>query len=289
MGTLSDSNHVPQEIAVKALKLKAFSPLIFFGAEAIAVGLLSFSPPVKAQVIPDSRVGTPISVDGNITGGTTTIDGTQQNLFHSFQAFSLDPADTITFIAPNSVENIITRVTGQLPSEINGTLRVDNTTSNLFLINPAGIVFGPSAQLQVPGSFIASTAEQITFENGFAFDTDSLNAPPLMTVSAPIGLQIGSGSITVNNSGHNIAKLNITDPSQGANGGIAPHVQQGSTPGLQVMPGSTLALIGNGVTFNGGVVTANSGHVEIGSVAEGSVVSLAWIIHDQLQYKRKRA
>ena len=109
--------------------------------------LLALMVPAQAQLVPDSSVGT-INNSGNITGGMLTTNGTQQNLFHSFQEFSLSSTETATFFAPNSVENIITRVTGQIPSKINGTLQVANTTSNLFLINPAGIVFGPTAQLR---------------------------------------------------------------------------------------------------------------------------------------------
>ncbi len=229
--------------------------------------------PAQAQVIPDESLGT-INAGGVISGGLTTSNGAQQNLFHSFQEFSLDSTDTVTFIAPDSIENIVTRVTGPNLSRIDGTLQVSNTTSNLFLINPAGIVFGPNAQLRVPGSFIASTAEQATFANGFTLETERLNVPPLMTISAPTGLQIGKGAIQVQNTGHTLAKLNPLDPSRGANGGLAPHIQQGATSGLQVRPGKTLALIGNGITLNGGQVTAHSGHVEIGSVSQGSSVSL---------------
>lgn len=159
-----------------------------------------------------------------------------------------------------------------MPSLIDGTLQISNTTSNLFLINPAGITFGANAQLRLPGSFIAASAESAQFENGFIFDVSTANSPPLMTVSAPIGLQMGTGEIAVNNTGHNLTTFNpITGQSGSA---FLPYAQQGSSNGLQVFPGKTLALLGNGIDLNGGVVTANSGHVEIGSVSEGSVVNL---------------
>jgi len=121
---------------------------------------------------------------------------------------------------------------------------------------------------------MATTAEQVMFDNGFAFSTEQLNTPPIMTVSAPTGLQMGTGSITVNNTGHTLAKINPADPTSTINSFLNPHVQLGPTSGLQVTPGRTLALIGNGVTFSGGLMTANSGHVEIGSVATGDLVTL---------------
>ncbi|MGD1897752.1 MAG: filamentous hemagglutinin N-terminal domain-containing protein [Phormidesmis sp.] len=236
-----------------------------------SIGLLAFTLPVQAQVIPDSSLGT-INTNGNITGGVTTSNSVTQNLFHSFQDFSLSSTDTVTFIAPSTVENIIARVTGRSPSFIDGTLQINNNTSNLFLINPAGITFGANAQLRLPSSFVASTAERAAFQNGFVFDVGSLNSPPLMTVSAPIGLQMGSGAIAVNNNGHNLMPIN---PSTGRRGrGFLPHLQQGASTGLQVLPGKTLGLFGNGIQFQGGVVTANSGHVDIGSVSENSSVHL---------------
>lgn len=227
--------------------------------------------PVQAEIVPDGSLNT-INTNGNITGGLTTSNGTTQNLFHSFEEFSLSSTDTITFIAPNSVENIITRVTGGSLSQIDGTLQISNTTSNLFLINPAGIAFGPTAQLKLPGSFVAATAERALFSNGFAFDVASANTPPLMTVSAPIGLQMGSGQLSVNNAGHSLAIIN---PRTEKRGGFAPYAQIGDTRGLQTFRGRTMALIGSGVEFDGGLATANSGNLEIGSVSPGSFVSLS--------------
>lgn len=123
------------------------------------------------------------------------------------------------------------------------------------------------------GSFLATTAEQAIFNNGFAFSTTELNTPSQLTVSAPIGLQLGtvSGAIGVNNTGHSLTRIN---PQTGQPNAFAPHVQLGDTRGLQVFPGKTLALIGNGIHLDGGLVTANSGNIELGSVAAGSWVSL---------------
>ena len=61
-------------------------------------------------------------------------------------------------------------------------------TANLYVINPNGIVFGPDAQLDIRGSFLASTADQISLENGYRFSAVDPEAPPLLAVNAPAGL-----------------------------------------------------------------------------------------------------
>ena len=257
-------------------KLQKLTKSLYKKAGISLVGLSICLLPAEAQVIPDNSVGTQIDASGVVSGGTPTSTSSSgaRNLFHSFQQFSLSPTDTVTFAVDPAVTNVISRVTGQLPSEINGTIQmVGSASANLFLINPAGITFGSNAQLRLPGSFIATTAESLTFANSETFSAQNLAAPPL-TISVPLlGLQIGtaSQSLQVNNTGHTLTKIN---PSTGDSGILAPHVQQGAAGKLQVLPGKTLALIGNGVSFSGGLATANSGNLEIGSVAADEQVNL---------------
>jgi filamentous hemagglutinin family protein len=114
------------------------------------------------------------------------------NLFHSFRAFNIDVGQGVYFTNPAGVANILTRVTGGNPSQILGTLSVLGN-ANLFLINPNGILFGPNAQLVLGGgSFLASTANSVVFNNGFAFSATNPQAPPLLMVNVPVGLQYGN-------------------------------------------------------------------------------------------------
>ena len=133
-----------------------------------------------------------------ITGGTQV--GTTQ--FHSFQDFSVPIGNTAHF---DSVEttNVIGRVTGSNISNIEGTLKTNGAT-NLYLINPNGIVFGADAKLDIAGSFSASTADSIKFSDGTEFSATKPQAPPsLLQVSMPLGLQYGESKVgaTIKSSG----------------------------------------------------------------------------------------
>ncbi|MDT9189507.1 CHAT domain-containing protein [Limnospira fusiformis KN01] len=97
----------------------------------------------------------------NITGGQ--LSGNGSNLFHSFTHFNVESGAVANFIATPEIQNILTRVVGGDASRINGLLQVTGGASNLFLINPAGILFGAGARLDVPGSFTATTASGIGF------------------------------------------------------------------------------------------------------------------------------
>ncbi len=83
------------------------------------------------------------------------------NLFHSFDQFDIQLNERATFSGPNSVSNIISRVTGGKSSTINGVLESTIPDADFYLINPAGIIFGEGAELNLQGSFYASTADSL--------------------------------------------------------------------------------------------------------------------------------
>ncbi len=90
---------------------------------------------------------------------------TGSNLFHSFHQFSLDTGESAVFSGPETVANIISRVTGPDSSIINGRIVSSIPGADFFLINPMGLVFGPGASLEISGSFYASTADYLGFED----------------------------------------------------------------------------------------------------------------------------
>ncbi|MFZ2724835.1 MAG: filamentous hemagglutinin N-terminal domain-containing protein [Methylococcaceae bacterium] len=81
----------------------------------------------------------------------TTIN---HNLFHSFQTFNIKSGETAVFTGDNSLNNVFARVTGGSVSTINGALNSTINHANFYFINPAGIVFGKGASVNVPMLFI---------------------------------------------------------------------------------------------------------------------------------------
>ena len=215
-----------------------------------------------AQVIPDSTVGTTVTSTNRIEGGTRT----GNNLFHSFSQFSIPTGGSAFFNNPVDIQNIFSRVTGNTQSSINGLIQA-NGAANLFLMNPNGIVFGPNATLNIGGSFIGTTANSIKFADGVQFSAGDLTPNPLLTVSLPIGLQMGSnsGAISIQGTGHNLISPVKINPS--INVGLIP-------VGFSVQPAKTLALLGNNINLKGGVLTALGGRIELGSVRSPEIVDL---------------
>ncbi len=218
----------------------------------------------SAQVTSDGTTNTIVNQSGN---NFNILNGINKgnNLFHSFGNFSVPTGGSATFDLTNTpnITTIFSRVTGGNVSNIDGLIQTvkGNNPVNLFLMNPAGIVFGKDAVLNIGGSFVGTTANSIKFSDGTEFSAVNTATPPLLTMSVPIGLQMGQtpGTITVQNTGHRLIY------------GYA-LLQMGATPsGLQVAPGKTLALIGGDIALDGGILTAPSGHLELGSAKAGTV------------------
>ena len=219
--------------------------------------------PSQAQITPDNSLSnnSKITNEGDvliITGGTQA----GNNLFHSFEQFSVLTGSTAYFNNTGEIQNIFSRVTGEAISNIDGLIRANGST-NLFLINPNGILFGSNAKLDIGGSFLSSTASSINFTDGFQFTVTPLQTSPLLTVSVPVGLRFGSnpGAIRVVGDGHDLTPGNYQPLNRG----------NSSKAGLQVQPGKTLALVGGNIDLEGSVLTAEGGRIELGGVAQGLV------------------
>ena len=106
--------------------------------------------------ITSSGLNTTVTISGSvydITGGTRPGNGS--NLFHSFGEFGVPTNHVANFLNESGLatSTILGRVTGGTLSNIFGTIQTTGFGSaNLFLMNPAGIVFGPNASLNVGGS-----------------------------------------------------------------------------------------------------------------------------------------
>ncbi|MEM9244638.1 MAG: filamentous hemagglutinin N-terminal domain-containing protein, partial [Cyanobacteria bacterium P01_F01_bin.153] len=179
-----------------------------------------------------------------IQGGQ--LSGDQTNLFHGFNRFNVPTGHTADFQASPQLQNILGRISGGEPSFIHGTIQVSGGTPNLFLLNPAGAVFGPNSQLNVPASFHFSTANQVQFGSEFGLNI--------------FGVGDSSGSV--------VSALN-GDPTGFLFGDPASLVNFGA---LAVVPGADLTLIG-GTVLNVGTLWAPGGTVTLAAV-DGGLVSV---------------
>ncbi|BCL37719.1 beta strand repeat-containing protein [Nostoc sp. MS1] len=221
----------------------------------------------KADVISDGTLNTTVTQSGTkfiITDGTRV----GNNLFHSFSQFSVPSNGSAVFNNATDIQNIFSRVTGGNISDIDGLIQA-NGSANLFLLNPAGILFRSHAKLDIGGSFVGSTANSIKFADGAEFVVTPTSGTPLLTLAVPIGLQFGTTPkpIQVEGTGHQLQLLNSANP------GNSPINPQSHVTGIQleVKPGKTLALIGGDISLVGGTLKATDGRIELGSVGAGMV------------------
>ncbi|MBD2740388.1 CHAT domain-containing protein [Coleofasciculus sp. FACHB-1120] len=179
----------------------------------------------------------------NITGGKLSADG--GNLFHSFNKFGLEQNQIANFLSNPSIHNILGRVTGGNASIINGLIQVSGSNStNLYLMNPAGIVFGSGASLNVPGSFTATTATGIGIGGNWfnAFDPNNYAA----LVGTP-----------------NLFAFTTSQPGSIINAG-----------NLAVGEGKNLTLIG-GTVINTGQLKAPGGNITVAAVPGKKTVQIS--------------
>ena len=206
-------------------------------ATCVALSILVNTKNATAQVVSDGTLSTTIAgtnSDFEINDG----DRIGNNLFHSFDQFSVPTGGLVFFNNSTDVQNIFSRVTGDSLSIIDGGLEVNGDTS-LFLLNPNGILFGSDAYLSIGGSFVGTTASSVQFSDGIAFSTENPTRSPLLTMNAPIGIQMGTNA--------------------GA-------ISQQPFSQLEIYADNTLALVGNGLQLEGSTLTAFDGRIELASL-----------------------
>jgi filamentous hemagglutinin family protein len=199
--------------------------------------------PVQAQIVTDGSVGPKVSLQGGeIKIGPDLGTRRGDNLFHSFEKFGIATGQTATFTGSGDIKNVISRVTGGEVSNIDGKLASRVGQADVYFLNPAGIMFGPNAQLDVPGSFHVSTAHELRFADGARFSALDKTGSGL-TVAAPEAfgfLDMPPGRISVDRSR------------------------------LEIQPGKTLSLAGGDIDIAGGsspTISAGGGTVTLTSIA----------------------
>jgi filamentous hemagglutinin family protein len=222
---------------------------------ALAAYTIDLKPAQSQSIVPAADgTGTVVTPEGNrinINGGSLSGDGV--NLFHSFTEFGLTHDQIANFLSNPSIQNILGRVNGGNPSIINGLIQVSGGSSNLYLMNPSGIIFGPSARLNVPASFTATTATGIGFS------------------STP--LQGGVGGVWFRASGPNDYAALVGTPNSFAFTLSQPGaiINAGN---LAVDSGNILTLLG-GTVVNTGQMSAPGGTITVAALPGENVVRIS--------------
>ena len=226
----------------------------------------------QAQVTPDGTTSTTVNGDGNnftIEQG----DRIGDNLFHSFDEFSVPSMGSAVFNNAGDIANIFSRVTGSSISNIDGLLGA-NGTANLFLINPNGIIFGENSSLNLGGSFFASTADSLLFEGDTEFSAVNPQAPPLLEVSIPIGARFrdNPGDIAVNSllkksEDFTLDFLRDLRDSFGL-------IDSNDSEGFSVQTGKNIGLTGGNISINASNVSAPGGTISLGGLNEAGVATI---------------
>ncbi len=210
--------------------------------------------------------GTVAAGSGDIAsqGTTTTITQHTEQLSLNWTTFDIGAQETVRFNQPSASSIAVNRIADPSGSRIHGVLQAHG---KVFLINPRGVLFGPSAQVNV-GGLVASTldtADNLTFS----------------AVAGSTGAVRNQGSLTAANGGY-VALLGATV----------------SNTGTITVPGGTAALgAGSRVTLdfagdrlwglsvsentvaaeaaNGGLIRADGGRVLLSAGARQSLVASA--------------
>ena len=277
---MSDRRYTNKDLEISYQKaLKSFGRRLFkvVTRTALSLCLLSVgevasinrslaSSQVQAQTV--TTDGTTSTTVDSITApdggsGFTITNGTLKgnNLFHSFDIFSPGSAYTLFDLNDSvydSVDNVFNRVTGNSNTFINGLLQLSGGNSpNFYLLNPNGISLGTGARLDVPASFFATTAEQISFEDGTPFSAADTSTAPLLTISAPVGIQFGASAAPINWTG---------------NGALDGRGQPALTAFFR--PNSAVTLLGGDIGIENIGLGTSSGLIQLGSVAANTQVKI---------------
>lgn len=204
---------------------------------------LIISPQTGADIVTDGSLGGVAQSlpkpqgEYAITESLGKVQGS--NLFHSFSKFDVATGETANFQASNAIFNILTRVTGGAASQIDGTLR-SNSTANLWLINPAGWVFGKDAKIDVNGALHITTANALGFKDGGQFLTDPAGKSSL-SFADPIDYQ-------------------FTQARQG-------NITIDATSNIVLEPGKNFVAVGGDLSFRNSHIVAPGGRILLGSNA----------------------
>lgn len=214
-------------------------------------GAVSFG--ASAQVVTDGSVGAAVEIAGpdrRISADLGARSG--PNLLHSFEQFDIPAGESATFEGGADVRAIVSRVTGGQPSAIDGRIVSEAPNADFFFLNPAGVIIGADAEIDVPASFHLSTADFVQFPNGERFNSAGGAAPPL-TMAPPDAF----GFLAPNGAGGGLVRIDEAE--------------------LEFENGATVSIVGREIQIVAGddpVISVEDGDVRLIAVEADGIVPL---------------
>ena len=222
---------------------------------ALALGGPACAGPTGGQVVAGSATITQ-------SGATTTIQQTSQQASLNWASFNVGSKETVNFVQPSASALAVNRILDSNGSQILGRL---NANGQVYLINPNGILFGRTAQVNV-GSLVASTLD---------VDTASLAGNKHVFSGKGGGSIVNEGTIRAADGGY----VALVSAKISNSGSIAAHagsvlmgagsqvtLDLGGPVKLQVTQGALDTLIDNG-----GAIRADGGQVYLTAKAAGEL------------------
>ena len=227
------------------------------GKAARTVALLAL--PAIAQASPIG--GQVVSGIGSIaqSGAVTTINQTSQNLSLTWKSFNVGTQETVNFVQPSATSLAVNRIYDTNGSQILGHL---NANGQIWLINPNGILFGKSAQVNV-GGLVASTLDNIT-TSGSKVSFSGSGSGRVVNEGAISGRYVALLGNTVINNG----TISTSSAALGAGSTVSLTFSGSDLVSMQVDKGVLNALV-----ENGGAILADGGRVILSAGAKNELLA----------------
>ncbi|KAA5843263.1 filamentous hemagglutinin N-terminal domain-containing protein [Pseudomonas chlororaphis] len=189
-----------------------------------------------------------------VDGKHMTVDQKSNKLITNWNDFSVAGDESVSFHQPGSQSIALNRVLGTNGSDIQGRI---NANGKVFLINPNGVVFGKSAQVNV-GGLVASTqniSDKDFLDGTYRFTGNSSSAVSNAgQITASEGGSVALLGAQVSNSG--VIQAQMGSVALGAGKDFSVNFDGNGLLNLQVNGAAVDALV-----QNGGLLKADGGQV----------------------------
>jgi filamentous hemagglutinin family protein len=259
----SSANAPSEQTLFASTAVAGFARLALWGL----AGSLGLASAAHAQSLPSNGVVTAGQATISANSSSVTINQSSQNTAINWQSFNIAQGNSVVFVQPNSNSVALNRVVGGDASTIFGTL---SANGKVFLINPNGVLFGRSAQVNV-GGLVASTLDLT--------NADFMASRYKFSGSSPAAV-LNQG--TINADGGYVALLGASVSNEGliqANTGTVA-LAAGTAMTLDVAGDGLLNVAidqgaVNALVQNGGVLRADGGRVLMTAQGAGQLLRTA--------------